>query len=127
MARGIPNAVPSAEPASQLEQAAPTGPSSRRSSRLKASSYGKQAQNAPPLSGSLAMIDGRRNLAHVHFSTPGQSVPVGSRFRVVLKTPAGTQVAGEVEVVESFAGSATVRGLGAINLAHFGRDASLVR
>jgi len=118
------------QPASHAQDAPRDPPSSRRSARLKSASFSPEsAQPAAPESvqGAVAMIDGRRNLAHVHFASATQPLPVGSRLRVLVPASQGHQVAGEVEVVQSFAGSATVRGLGHLNLVRIGRDAVIVR
>jgi hypothetical protein len=109
--------------------AGPTLPSSRRTARLKA------AQSAPALiepatpssAGVFQMIDPQRNLAHIHFTNESQPMQVGSRLRVLAPASSGWQVTGELEIVESYPGSATVRGLGQLDLARLSRDTVVTR
>jgi hypothetical protein len=81
----------------------------------------------PSAAGVLQMIDPRRNLAHIHFTSESQPVPVGSRLRVVAPGSSGWQVTGELEIIESFPGSATVRPLGQLDLARLNRDTIVTR
>jgi hypothetical protein len=101
-------------------------PSSRRTARMKAASHASEGASAQPATGpagAVAMVDPRRNLAHVHFSREAESVAVGSRWRVYDPAVSAQHAIGEVEVTEAFPGSATVRALGNLNLARLGKGA----
>ena len=82
---------------------------------------------APTATGVLQMIDPKRNLAHIHFTSESQPAPVGSRLRVFSSASSGWQVTGELEIVESFPGSATVRPLGQLDLARLNRETIVSR
>ncbi len=59
--------------------------------------------------GVLVQMDARRQLAHVHFEQPDMQVPLGARLIVYHKSGEKIELRGELEVVQSFAGSANVR------------------
>jgi hypothetical protein len=66
--------------------------------------------------GAVIFLDAGRQLAHVHFEEQELHMPVGSRLVAYRSVPGGGQLTGQVEVVESFAGSANVRPLDAHTL-----------
>ncbi|MGE0755952.1 MAG: hypothetical protein AB7O38_02990 [Pirellulaceae bacterium] len=123
--------TPASGPAADISTPASDAPrSSRRTARMKTTSFSSAptaGRDSPAAQGTVAMIDGRRNLAHVHFTAGMEPLPVGARLRVLVPAADGTRHAGDVEVVQSFPGSATVKGLEHLNLARIGRDARIVR
>lgn len=102
-------------------EASPANPaSSRRTARLNSASYQNDSSAAASPgqpSGTVALVNPQRNLAHVHLTASRQSLPIGAKLRVYYPDASGRRMAGEVEVVNSLPGSATVRGIGSLNLA----------
>jgi hypothetical protein len=107
----------------------PALPSSRRTARLKYPQHAAAIEQpaAPTSAGVFQMIDPQRNLAHIHFTADLLPMQVGSRLKVLGHQSSGWQVTGELEIVESFPGSATVRPLGQLDLARLTRDTVITR
>jgi hypothetical protein len=103
-------------------------PSSRRTARMQPISQRVPVESTHlptnPV-GSLSLYDAHRNVAHVHFQGAFQA-PVGSRLQVYVPGYAGPELVGELEVVESFPGSANVRPVDGIDLVQVGRHAQVV-
>jgi hypothetical protein len=66
------------------------------------------ALGADPL-GVVVYADTSRNIAHVHFQQQNLSIPTGTQLLMMSPLAETSQVWGELEVVESFVGSANVR------------------
>ena len=60
--------------------------------------------------GTVVHVSPAHRLAHVHFATKSTQAPVGSRIRVFKNVEGIRTLMGELEVVESFAGSANISG-----------------
>jgi hypothetical protein len=106
-----------------------TPPSSRRTARLHPISLPAPAElTRPPANqvGVLSLFDARRNVAHVHFQDSSFQPVVGSRLQIYLPGYDGPQLVGELEVIESFAGSANVRPPEGLDIVRIGRQAQVV-
>jgi hypothetical protein len=83
-------------------------------------------QTRPDLVGALSLFDTQRNLAHVHFPNSSFQPAVGSRLQVFVPGNSGAEQVGELEVLESFPGSANVRPVDGLEVLRLGRHAQVV-
>jgi hypothetical protein len=89
--------------------------SSRRTAqRLALSLPGNRAgeSTAPAFVGALLLSNASRNIAHVHFAEGQPIAAVGTRLHVYAPSDEGYKSLGQLEVVQSFQGSAHVRPIG---------------
>ncbi len=109
-------------------------PSSRRTARSQPighSAAQDQMSNQPPNQlpnpvGSISLFDTRRSMAHVHFQHNSFQPAVGSRLQVFVPGYSGSQLVGELEVLESFPGSANVYAVNGLDLNSLGQQAQVV-
>lgn len=109
------------------EVPAETAPSSRRTARLRTISAAPGQLTPVPdrVTGAVSLFDRNRNLAHVHFSEGTYQPPVGGRLLVLVPGYDGLQIAGELEVVDSFPGSANARPVDGVDLVRIGKQARI--
>jgi hypothetical protein len=84
--------------------------------RVKSSDRG-EPDASDALAGVIMQIDTGKRLAHVHFENRDLKPEAGETLWIYEDLPTGTRYRGELEVVQGFAGAATVRPIGGTSLA----------
>jgi hypothetical protein len=84
------------------------GNSARNQVQVVSSRQSKHSNRS--LLSTVVHVNPKQGLVHVHFATKSTQVPVGSRISIYRNLKGKRTYMGELEVVESFAGSANISG-----------------